>query len=125
MRQHVSLRLGGEPTTKCGDHRQDLMQGIHVHAHIDADIVNTQRTVALQRLEAGRRVQRQAGVGFPVHGVEWVKVEDELFALLGVVAKRVLRLGELPEVGGDLVTNLVDDILHQQVQAEVQCRAGP
>ena len=63
--QQIAFGMRGDLCTKGGDHRQDLRERVHVHAHIDAHVVHAGGAVALQWCKRGVGVQGQTGVGFP------------------------------------------------------------
>ena len=65
--QRIALWMGGNRRAIARDHRHDLRKRIHVHSDIDRNVMHPRFPQTVNRGETGLRVQRQAGVGFPVN----------------------------------------------------------
>ena len=64
--QHKALRLSRHADTEASNGLHHLRQRVHVHADVDRHIMHAGSVKALDRCKTGLRVQRQAGMGFPV-----------------------------------------------------------
>ena len=57
--------MGGDFSPEGGNHAQDMGNGIHIHADIDADIVNITRDIVIKQADRCFGIKRQAGMRIP------------------------------------------------------------